>query len=160
MRHRPLRNPPSGRDCCASSVAAPLPCPLGSAEMEGFHPSKPPHERGFAPLSKPAGQRFVICHLSHYFSDVVAKNNGLPNFEGLSLPARLCRDGGVSPPPQTPPLFARLDIGIGYRIPMGEVVVPRPWESSQSATHSQTWTRKGSMEQSVHRPLIKSGLVG
>jgi hypothetical protein len=29
------RNPPSGRDCCASSAAAPLPCPLGSAEMEG-----------------------------------------------------------------------------------------------------------------------------
>jgi hypothetical protein len=26
--------------------------------------------------------------------------------------------------------------------------------------HSQTWARKGSMEQSVHRPLIKSGLVG
>ena len=99
---RQFRNPPSGRDCCASSVAAPLPCPLGSAEMEGFHPSKPPHERGFAPLSKPAGQRFVICHLSHYFSDVVAKNNGLPNFEGLSLPTRLRRDGGVSPLQTTP----------------------------------------------------------
>ena len=70
---RQFRNPPSGRDCCASSVAAPLPCPLGCAEMEGFHPSKPPRERGFAPLSKPAVQRFVICHLSHYFSDVVSE---------------------------------------------------------------------------------------
>lgn len=58
-------------------------------------------------------------------------------------------------PPQTPP-FARLDIGIGYRIPMGEVVVPRPCESSQRVTHSQTWAMKGSMEQSVRRRACQS----
>lgn len=44
-----------------------------------------------------------------------------------SLPIRLRRNGGAAPL-QTTPLVV-LDIGIGYRIPMGEVVVPRPWES-------------------------------
>lgn len=37
-------------------------------------------------------------------------------------------EGGFAPS-NTP--FARLDIGIGYRIPMGEVVVPRPWDHPQ-----------------------------
>ena len=40
---RQFRNPPSGRDCCASSVAAPL-ARSADAEMEGLRPSKPPHE--------------------------------------------------------------------------------------------------------------------
>ena len=31
-------------DGVTTSVAAPLPCPLGCAEMEGFHPSKPPQK--------------------------------------------------------------------------------------------------------------------
>ena len=42
-----------------------------------------------------------------------------------SLPSTRRRVPEGASPPQTPP-FARLDIGIGYRIPMGEVVVPRP----------------------------------
>ena len=41
------------------------------------------------------------------------------------MPSTRRRVPEVASPPQTPP-FARLDIGIGYRIPMGEVVVPRP----------------------------------
>ena len=41
-----------------------------------------------------------------------------------SLPARLRRDGGTSPLQTTPRVT--VGIGIGYRIPMGEVVAPRP----------------------------------
>lgn len=41
------------------------------------------------------------------------------------MPSTRQRVPEVASPPQTPP-FTRLDIGIGYRIPMGEVVVPRP----------------------------------
>lgn len=73
-----------------------------------------------------------------------------------SLPSTRRRVPEGASPPQTPP-SARLDMGIGYRIPMGEVVVPRPWESSQSATRSQTWARKGVKSRATLNPSSQSG---
>lgn len=62
-------------------------------------------------------------------------------------------------PPQTP----RRGSGSGVGIPWGGDAVRRPFGSacppmvpSQNQPSSPTWARKGSMEQSVHRPLSQS----
>jgi hypothetical protein len=41
------------------------PCPLGCAEMEGLHPSKPPREGALRPFRNPqvSDLSFVICHI-------------------------------------------------------------------------------------------------
>ena len=70
-----------------------------------------------------------------------------------SLPARLRRDGGVKPLQTTPTYRYRISDSHGRgrsTSPMGIRAAALP--------HSQTWARKGSMEQSVHRPLSQSGL--
>ena len=66
----------------------------------------------------------------------------------LSLPARLRRDGGVKPLQATPTYRYRISDSHGRgrsTSPMGIRAAALP--------HSQTWARKGSMEQSVHRPF-------
>ena len=65
-----------------------------------------------------------------------------------------------SKPPRESCSIWESDIGIGYRIPMGEVVITSPMGIRAAALPALAdLGRKGSMEQSVHRPLIKSGLV-
>ena len=63
--------------------------------------------------------------------------------------------------PQTP--RAGRGSGSGFHggrrsTPTLRVGLPPPMVPSQNQPSSPTWARKGSMEQSVHRPLIKSGL--
>ena len=82
----------------------------------------------------------------------------LPRVRGSGFGTPLC-GGRRKPPHRQSPNRGRYR----YRIsdahgrgrstsPMG---IPAP-----ALPHSQTWARKGSMEQSVHRPLFKSGLCG
>ena len=57
------------------------------------------------------------------------------------------------------PLKLPIRVGVGGRHPLrgGRSTSPMGIRAP-ALSHSQTWARKGSMEQSVHRPLIKSGL--
>ena len=86
------------------------------------------------PSNSPPLDLFVICHLSHYFSDVVAKNNGAPNPNPPSARRPRQGKGRWSSTPHRPlsQSFFQLDRRVncairerGLRNPLRESLRPR-----------------------------------
>ena len=88
----------------------------------------------------PSGFRSLYGRVLAYHTRVVLGGSRRRSHEGAK-------------PPQTP------HQGSGFGTPPCAGVVERPPRKTIPKPPSlETWARKGSMEQSVHRPLIKSGL--
>ena len=97
----------------------------------------------------PSGFRSLVGRIPAHYTGMV-----------LGQPAAARARGGK--PPRTPPR-THSTVTNDHR---GEVVVVMlrlpspPLRSIPKSFALETWARKGSMEQSVHRPLIKFGLFG
>lgn len=109
---------------------------------EAYIQSPLPRTFPYASILLPSGFRSLIGRIPAHYTGMV-----------LGQPAAARARGGK--PPQTPPR-----VRVRGSAPPCAGVAESPAQTIPESTFAQTWARKGSMEQSVHRPLIKSGLFG
>ena len=109
---------------------------------EAYIQSPLPRTFPYASILLPSGFRSLIGRIPAHYTGMVLGQPAPPRARGGQAPSNSPKGSGS-----------------GFGTPL-RGVAESPAQTIPESTFAQTWARKGSMEQSVHRPLIKSGLFG